>query len=65
MLVNGLVGFVEHLKGIARLPGGFRLLVYNLTMGPPVFAPLFFLSVGMLGWLAALVPAERLPDVKA
>lgn len=60
MFVNGVVGFIEHLKGVARLPGGYKLAIYNITMGPPLFAPLFFLSVGMLGWLASLVRPERL-----
>lgn len=62
MIVDGLVGFVEHVKGVARLPGGFRFAAYNITMGPPIFAPLFFLSVGLLGWLAAVLRPERLSD---
>lgn len=60
MAVDGLVGFYEHLRGIGRLPGGFRLAIYNVTMGPPLFAPLFFLSIGLLGWLAAILRPERI-----
>jgi 3',5'-cyclic AMP phosphodiesterase CpdA len=60
MAIDGIVGFVEHAKGVARLPGGYQLAVYNITMGPPIFAPLFFLSVGFLGWLASLLRPERL-----
>lgn len=64
MVMDGLVGFVEHIKGIDRLPGGFKLAVYNITMGPPIFAPLFFICVGLMGWLAALVPPERFEDLE-
>ena len=60
MAVDGIVGFYEHAKGINRLPGGYRLAIYNVTMGPPLFAPLFFLSVGLLGWLATVLRPERL-----
>lgn len=60
MVVDGVVGFYEHLRGVARLPGGYRLALYNVTMGPPIFAPLFFLSIGLLGWLAAVLQPERL-----
>ena len=59
MALDGLVGFWEHVRGVQRLPGGFRLAVYNITMGPPIFAPLFFLTVGMLGWLASQSRPER------
>lgn len=60
MAVDGLVGFWKHVQGVQRLPGGFRLATYNISMGPPIFAPLFFLSVGLLGWLAAQLRPERL-----
>ncbi|HVC31950.1 MAG TPA: hypothetical protein VNL16_00400 [Chloroflexota bacterium] len=62
VLVDGIVGFFLHLKGVARLPGGFRLAIYNITMGPPIFAPLFFLIVGLLGLLASALRPERLTD---
>ncbi|MBV9583244.1 MAG: hypothetical protein JO057_32050 [Chloroflexi bacterium] len=52
---DGLLGFGLHLQGIQRMPGGFRNLQFNFTMGPPVFAPLLFSSVGLLGFVAALV----------
>lgn len=60
VLVDGVVGFVSHLRGVSRLPGGFRLAIYNVTMGPPIFAPLFFLSVGILGLLATAARPESL-----
>ena len=52
---DGMLGFVLHLQGIQRMPGGFRNLQFNFTMGPPLFAPLLFSSVGLLGFIAALL----------
>jgi hypothetical protein len=52
---DGLVGFVFHVRGIGRMPGGFTNLQFNFTMGPPLFAPLLFSSVGLLGFIAALL----------
>jgi hypothetical protein len=59
-LCDGVVGFVFHVRGIQRLPGGFRLGRYNLVIGPPVFAPLLTCMVGVLGLLAGLLRHERL-----
>jgi hypothetical protein len=53
--LDGLLGFGLHLQGIRRMPGGFRNLQFNFTMGPPLFAPLLFSSVGLLGFIAALL----------
>ena len=39
-LVDAGVGFYFHIRGIARKPGGWRLPMTNMVMGPPVFAPL-------------------------
>lgn len=63
VLVDGIIGFVFHVRGVGRLPGGFRLATYNITMGPPIFAPLFFLIVGVLGLLASALRPERLRDL--
>ena len=60
ILCDGLAGFALHLRGIGRMPGGFRNLDFNLTMGPPLFAPLLFASVGTLGLIASLM--RRRPD---
>jgi hypothetical protein len=57
--VDGLLGFALHLQGIQRMPGGLRNLQFNFTMGPPVFAPLLFSSVGMLGLIAAVLRRAR------
>lgn len=60
MMVDGVVGFVCHVRGVRRLPGGFKFGWYNITMGPPLFAPLLLTTVGVLGLLAAFMQLERL-----
>ena len=57
--MDGVLGFVYHMRGIRRLPGGFGLGRYNIVMGPPVFAPLLICMVGVLGLLAGLLRRER------
>jgi len=57
-LAEGLVGAYLHLRGIYRMPGRFRNLRFNFTMGPPLFAPLLFSAVGLLGLLAATFRRE-------
>lgn len=57
--LDGMLGFALHLQGIQRMPGGFRNLQFNFTMGPPLFAPLLFSSVGLLGFLASLLRRGR------
>ena len=52
---DGMLGFFLHLRGIKRMPGRFRNFNFNVTLGPPLFAPLLFSSVGMLGLIAALL----------
>ncbi|HLH24376.1 MAG TPA: hypothetical protein VK066_17780 [Chloroflexota bacterium] len=61
-LADGIAGFVLHLRGIQRMPGGFRLGRYNVVMGPPVFAPLLMCTVGVMGVLAGLLRRE-VPDL--
>ncbi len=56
--VDGLIGFVLHLRGVHRMPGGFGLGRYNLVMGPPLFAPLLMCIVGALGLYAAALRPE-------
>lgn len=60
-IADGLIGFVFHVRGIARKPGGWRLPVVNVIMGPPVFAPLLFAVSGYLGVVAALLRRENDP----
>jgi hypothetical protein len=61
-MADGLVGFGFHVRGIQRKPGGWRLPVTNLIMGPPVFAPLLFAVSGFLGFLASLLRREDDPE---
>lgn len=58
IVVNGLQGFVLHLRGVAQKPGGWKLAGYNLEMGPPVFAPLLASLVGGMGLLASVLRRE-------
>lgn len=62
-IANGAIGFGYHLRGIQRLPGGFRAGQYNIVMGPPVFAPLLMCSVGVAGLLSGLLRRETLDRV--
>jgi hypothetical protein len=61
-MLDGVVGFYFHIRGIARKPGGWRIPVFNLIMGPPVFAPLLFSTIGFLGWIASLLRQEDAPS---
>ncbi len=58
-LVDGLLGFYLHLRGVYRMPGRFRNLLFNITLGPPLFAPLLFSAVGVLGLLATFFRREE------
>jgi hypothetical protein len=57
-LLDGLIGFVFHLRGVNRKPGGWRIPVFNVVMGPPIFAPLLFAISGYLGLVAAFLRRE-------
>jgi len=58
-LVDGVVGFGFHVRGIARKPGGWRLPVTNIVMGPPIFAPLLFGTSAYLGVIASYLQREE------
>ncbi len=58
---DGLVGFIFHIRGIHRKPGGWRIPVFNVIMGPPIFAPLLFAISGYLGVIASLLRREDDP----
>jgi hypothetical protein len=65
-LADGLVGFYYHLRGVARKPGGWRVPLMNMNMGPPSFAPLLFGIPAYIGLVASLMrraddPRDRLP----
>lgn len=58
-LIDGLLGFFYHARGVLRRPGGLKLPVYNVLYGPPIFAPLLFAATGFLGLLASLLRRAR------
>jgi hypothetical protein len=57
-LADCLVGFAFHIRGIHRKPGGWRLPVTNIVMGPPIFAPLLFGTSAYLGLIASFLQEE-------
>ncbi len=61
-LADSVTGFYFHIRGVKRKPGGWRLPIVNIIMGPPIFAPLLFGVSAYLGLLASLLrrsEAER------
>ena len=60
-MLDGLIGFFFHIRGIKRKPGGWRIPIFNIVMGPPLFAPLLFALSGYLGVIASLLRREDAP----
>jgi hypothetical protein len=58
VIANGLQGTFLHVRGILQKPGGASNLIYNIEMGPPLFAPLLASLVGGMGLLASLLRRE-------
>ena len=61
-LVDGVIGFFFHIRGIARKPGGWSLPVANIVMGPPILAPLLFGTSAYLGLVASYLRREEEMD---
>ncbi|HEV2457142.1 MAG TPA: hypothetical protein VGS80_02170 [Ktedonobacterales bacterium] len=61
LLADGVLGFVFHVRGVARKPGGWRIPVFNVVMGPPLFAPLLLGISGLLGVIASVLRREDDP----
>lgn len=57
-LLDAGTGFYFHVRGIQRKPGGWRLPMTNMIMGPPVFAPLLFGTAAYLGLIASFLQRE-------
>lgn len=57
-VINGGIGFYYHARGVVRRPGGLKKAFYNVTYGPPIFAPLLFAACGALGLLAFAMRRE-------
>jgi hypothetical protein len=67
-LADGIIGFFFHVRGISRKPGGWRLPITNIVMGPPIFAPLLFGTSAYLGLMASYLRREEdlhQPDIQA
>jgi phosphate/sulfate permease len=58
-LADGAIGFGFHVRGIQRKPGGWRLPITNIIMGPPIFAPLLFGTAAYLGFMASYLRREE------
>ena len=58
-LADGVIGFGFHIRGVARKPGGWRLPLTNIVMGPPIFAPLLFGTSAYLGVIASYLQREE------
>ncbi|TCK75307.1 hypothetical protein [Acidipila rosea] len=58
-LADGIIGFFFHIRGVARKPGGWKLPVTNIVMGPPIFAPLLFGTSAYLGLMASYLRREE------
>ncbi len=58
-LTDALIGFYFHVRGIKRKPGGWRLPMTNMIMGPPIFAPLLFGTSAYLGLIASYLQREE------
>ncbi len=61
VLADSVIGFGFHVRGIRRKPGGWRLPIVNIVMGPPIFAPLLFGISGYLGLLATFLTRKDAP----
>jgi len=57
--LDGVIGMITHVRGVARKPGGFREPLYNIVMGPPLLAPGSLALVGGMGLAAAALGRER------
>ncbi len=57
-LADAAIGFYFHVRGIKRKPGGWRLPMTNMIMGPPIFAPLLFGTSAYLGLVASYLQRE-------
>jgi hypothetical protein len=63
-LVDAFAGFYFHIRGVARKPGGWRLPMTNMIMGPPIFAPLLFGTAAYLGIIASYLQREDAKEIE-
>lgn len=62
-LADGIIGFGFHIRGINRKPGGWRVPIINIVMGPPIFAPLLFGTAAYLSFMASYLRREEEPKL--
>lgn len=60
-LIDCAIGSYFHIRGIQRKPGGWRLPLTNIAMGPPIFAPLLFGTSAYLGLVASFLRRDDYP----
>lgn len=58
-LADGIIGFYFHTRGIERKPGGWRLPLTNIVMGPPICGPLLFGVAAYLGLIASFLRRDK------
>lgn len=58
-MLDGVLGFGYHARGVMRRPRGSKMLAYNIIHGPPIFAPFLFAAAGFIGLLASLMRREK------
>src|SRR3569833_2733815 len=58
-LLDGVIGFGFHIRGISRKPGGWRIPLTNMIMGPPIFAPLLYGTAAYLGFMSSYLRREE------
>ena len=56
--LDGMIGVITHVRGVARKPGGFSEPMFNIVMGPPLLAPGSLALVGAMGLAAAVLGRE-------
>jgi hypothetical protein len=61
-LLDSVSGFCFHIRGIQRKPGGWRIPIVNIVMGPPIFAPLLFGTSAYLGLLGSYMRRGDAPE---
>ena len=59
LIIDGVVGFGYHIRGILKRPGGEKKPLYNILYGPPIFAPMLMAACGLIGALAYFMRRER------
>jgi hypothetical protein len=57
-LADCAIGSYFHIRGIQRKPGGWRLPMTNIVMGPPIFGPILFGTSAYLGLVASFLQRE-------